>query len=205
MLALLLQSIGLGFSAGASPGPFQTYLITESAAQGWRAGLRISFVPLVSDAPIILLMLWILNQLPQQVLSVISLVGAGVLIWLAVGLVQRWRATQAGAGLPPASPNRSFWRGVLLNLTNPNPYIFWGTVGGPLLVQSWQQGLGWVGLLLFGFYGTFIATSCGLALFGSSLGRLPTQWLGYLWLTGAAVLTLLALNLILNVGLNLLA
>lgn len=188
MLALLLQSLALGFSAGASPGPFQTYLITESAAYGWRAGLRIAFVPLVSDAPIIALMLFVLAQLPTAALGVIGLVGVGVLLLLAWGLWQRFQQP----ALPAPSTQRSFWRGVLLNLTNPNPYIFWGTVGGPLLVSSWQQGPLFALTLLGGFYGMFLSTSIALAGVGAALKRLPASAIRWLWLACALVMLLLA-------------
>ena len=36
MWLYLLQGIGFGFAAASQPGPFQTYLISQSISQGWR-------------------------------------------------------------------------------------------------------------------------------------------------------------------------
>ena len=63
MLAYIIQGAPLGFAAGAQPGPFQTYLITQSLANGWRKTLIAAFAPLISDGPIILFTIFILKQI----------------------------------------------------------------------------------------------------------------------------------------------
>jgi threonine/homoserine/homoserine lactone efflux protein len=46
----------------------------------------------------------------------------------------------------------------MMNLLNPNPYIFWSFVSGPILInaiaQSWYHAIAF----LFGFYGVFMLT-----------------------------------------------
>ena len=74
-LSYFLQGAALGFAAAITPGPFQTYLISESLSGGWRRGAPVAFAPLLSDLPIILLSLFLLNQLPENFLQIISLAG----------------------------------------------------------------------------------------------------------------------------------
>ena len=62
MFPFLLQGLTLGFAAGAQPGPFQTYLITQTLSQGWRRVWIAAFAPLVSDGPIVALALALYQQ-----------------------------------------------------------------------------------------------------------------------------------------------
>lgn len=43
-----------------------------------------------------------------------------------------------------------------MNFLSPNPYIFWGTIAGPILIEAWREtavnGLAF----FFGFYGALI-------------------------------------------------
>jgi len=67
MLIHLLIGASLGVSAGAAPGPLQAYLLNQTTQHGWRRALPAVLAPLLSDIPIILLMLFIL---PSSVGSV---------------------------------------------------------------------------------------------------------------------------------------
>ena len=82
-LSYFLQGAALGFAAAITPGPFQTYLISESLSGGWRRGAPVAFAPLLSDLPIILLSLFLLNQLPESFLRVISTAGGAFALYLA--------------------------------------------------------------------------------------------------------------------------
>lgn len=200
MLALLIKGIGLGWVAGITPGSLNTYLIAESARNGWRAGVRVAISPLITDLPIMFLMMVLLGQLPERALAVIGLIGAGVLLYLAWGLLGQWRSgvVVSEAEIESTNLNRSLWQGVLINLTNPNPYLFWGTVGVPLLLGGWNVSPLWAGVFLLGFYGVFMATTIGLAVMSSQLRRLPSGGLRWLWLIGAVVLAGLALLLVVD-------
>ncbi|MBN2296385.1 MAG: hypothetical protein JXM70_28410, partial [Pirellulales bacterium] len=72
-----LQGLLLGLQGGFSPGPFTTLVISESLAYGRSAGLRCSLAPLISDPPVVLLSLTVLNQISgtDAILGVISLLG----------------------------------------------------------------------------------------------------------------------------------
>lgn len=207
MLGFLLNGAALGFAAGAAPGAFQTFIITESLARGWRAGLRVALAPLLSDGPIIALTTLALRQVPTRFLGAISLAGTGVLLWLAWGLLRQWRSgttlTPDGAS-GPAAPTRSLWRGALINATSPGAYLFWGTVGGPLLLAAWAESAATAGVLLLGFYGTFLLFLAALALLSHQLRRLPAGAVRLLWLVSALLLAGMAVVLASN-GARLLA
>ncbi len=59
---------------------------------------------------------------------------------------------------------KSLVKGVFANLLNPNPYLFWISVGGPIMMKSMSNGL--TGPLLFagGFYLCLIGSKVSLAL-----------------------------------------
>lgn len=160
MLDLVARGIGLGFAAGANPGPFQNYLISTTLAQGWRKSIIVVFAPIPTDIPIILLSVFLLNQLPPQFTPVIQIVGGLFLLWLAYG---NWKQFRAGvtfntsASTDSTSRRQIFTRALLMNWLNPNPYIFWTSVNGRLLVDGLNESI-WAGLgFLLGFYVTFLS------------------------------------------------
>ena len=57
MLGYIAQGLGYGFAAAVQPGPFQTYVLSQALNRGWRRALPMALAPLLSDAPIITLML----------------------------------------------------------------------------------------------------------------------------------------------------
>jgi threonine/homoserine/homoserine lactone efflux protein len=58
-----------------------------------------------------------------------------------------------------------------VNLLNPNPWISWSLVMGPLLLEAWRKGPASGVALLAGFYGVLVAgLAAGIALFGMAAG-----------------------------------
>ena len=51
MLDLVARGVGLGFAAGANPGPFQNYLISTTLVQGWRKSIIVVLAPIPTDIP----------------------------------------------------------------------------------------------------------------------------------------------------------
>ncbi len=64
MWIYLLQGIGYGLIAASQPGPFQTYLISQTLTRGRKRTLPAALAPLISDGPIILISLLVLSQVP---------------------------------------------------------------------------------------------------------------------------------------------
>jgi len=161
MIVYLLQGLTLGLSAAVSPGPFLAFLLSQTLANGWRRALPITLAPLVSDGPIIALVLLVLTQTPDWFLRALQVIGGLLLIYLAKGAFDVFRkATEVKA--ESASGEGGFFKGVAMNGLNPNPYIFWSTVGGPTLINGWEiSPLADVSFLI----GMYVALIGGFALY----------------------------------------
>lgn len=61
------------------------------------------------------------------------------------------------------APN-SLRTGVLVNLLNPNPYLFWFTVGSPMLLKGYGQSTACAASFLGAFYVCLLGAKCGIAL-----------------------------------------
>lgn len=146
-MTYLLLGIATGLAAGLSPGPLMAVVVAEAARGGWRRGAAVSLAPPVTDAAIIAAALAVADRLPPEALRVLS--GAG-------GLFAAYLAgeTLRAAGQPPVPDAAArgavaggFWRGLLTNLLNPHPYLFWFTVGVPVVLAAARRS--WVDAALF--------------------------------------------------------
>jgi threonine/homoserine/homoserine lactone efflux protein len=88
VFAYILQGMAYGFAAATQPGPFQTYLILQALKRGWKRTLPMALAPLLSDGPIILLVLLVLTQVPLWLVRSLRVAGGFFLIYLAIGA---WR------------------------------------------------------------------------------------------------------------------
>ncbi len=137
-MAFFVQGLVLGFTAAAQPGPFQAYLLAQSVRNGAARTVPVTLVPLVSDPPVIAIVLTALAQVPAGVLRTLQVLGGGVVLWLGAGALRALRAPPAqGADGPPSGP-RGFWRAVLVNFTNPNAWLGWSLVMGPIASAAWR-------------------------------------------------------------------
>lgn len=163
VLEFLIKGGALGFAAAIQPGPFQAYLLSQVSAKGWRRTLPAAAAPLISDAPIVVLMLFVVRQMPEGSLSLIRAAGGVFLLYLA------WRALAPAQGDPDtagdSSANALHSHGILhaaiMNLLNPNPYIFWGTVGAVAFLDGWNLGAEVGAAFMVGMYTMLVG---GLAL-----------------------------------------
>ena len=160
MLPYILQGLTLGFAAGAQPGPFQTYLITQTLANGWRKTLIAAFAPLVSDGPIILLAVFVLKQMPEALQRGLYIAAGIFILYLAWSSFQQWRAFDENA--TEEAKEQNLWKAATMNFISPGPYIFWSLVSGPIflkgLSESTSRGIGF----MVAFYGTMIGLNVGL-------------------------------------------
>ena len=83
MLGFFLRGLALGLPAAAQPGPFQAYLLSQTMKNGWRHTLPAALAPLLSDGPIIILVVLILTQLPPWFLRVVRIAGGVFILYLA--------------------------------------------------------------------------------------------------------------------------
>lgn len=170
MYALLLQGITLGFAAGIQPGPFQTYLITQSLGQGWRKSWPAAIGPLVSDGPIVALVLLVLSQVPEWFQRVLAVGGGLFILYLAWGAFQRWRHFSEQTSAVLSGP-QSLLRAALMNFLSPSPYIFWSLVNGPILMRAWEQSLSNAIAFVGGFYAAMLGINLTVILVTSLAGQ----------------------------------
>jgi threonine/homoserine/homoserine lactone efflux protein len=181
------QGATLGFSAAAQPGPFQAYLLAQSAREGPLRALPLALVPLVSDPPVIAAVLALLAQVPPGLLRALQIGGGAFVLWLgASGLRAALRPAAADAGA--REPPRGFWRAVLVNLTNPNAWIFWSLVGGPILAEAWRAAPARALAFLAGFYLLLLGGNAALVLAFGAAGRLGPRAAGVLGVLSSAAL-----------------
>lgn len=164
MAVYLFQGLVLGATAAAQPGPFQAFLLSLIARDGWRRTLPAALAPLVSDGPILILVFLVLTQLPDGFVAALQIAGGVYLLFLAWGAWKTFRRGPARAGelAVEGSVRDNVLKAALMNFLSPSPYIFWATVAGPIFLEGWRQapaqGLAFLG----GFYAALVG---GIALF----------------------------------------
>ena len=203
MLDGLAPALGFGFVAGVMPGPLQTFLFLQTLQRGARGGAWILPAPLLSDGPIIAACLLVLSQAGPGWLRGLSLAGGLFLLYLVreswlsrhreEGAVDEQLRDVAARHKGPALLARA----ALINTLSPGPWLFWGTVMGPMLIQLWRRSAGHGVVFLVAFYGTLIAMLIVQLLLFSYARRLgPKIARAGTWL-GLALLVVFALLLIL--------
>lgn len=162
LFSLLASGAVLGLTAGISPGPVLTLVISETLRKDRKAGIKVALSPLITDIPIILISLLLLSGLKQSdtALGIIALTGSVFLVVLGIDCLKfkgmRPDVTGSGPG--------SLWKGVTANLMNPHPYLFWITVGGPMVVRGWQTGFLAVFFFFLSFYMSLVGSKVIVAL-----------------------------------------
>lgn len=152
----------LGFSAGIAPGPLLMLVISETVQHGVRSGIKVAMAPIITDLPIILLTLFVLIKLSgyQSVLGLVSLAG-GLLVLFTAYETLRIQPIELAL---PTEQTHSLMRGILTNLLSPHPYLFWISVGAPLLYKSLSTGLTAFCAFLGGFYLALVGSKILLAI-----------------------------------------
>lgn len=135
MFDILTAGIILGLSAGLAPGPLLALVIAETLQHNVAAGIKVALAPLLTDLPLILVTLLVLSQLVDAgpVLGLISIVGGLFLLFLGY---ENLRSTGILIDQPPQQRPNSLMKGALANVLSPYPYLFWFTVGAPLLAKA---------------------------------------------------------------------
>ncbi len=173
-MVLFLKGLALGFSAAAQPGPFQGYLLAQSLRNGAARTLPVILVPLVSDPPVIAAVLAVLAQLPPGFLRVLQIAGGAVVLWLGAGTLRA--LARPPADRPAHGPPRGFFRAGVVNFTNPNAWIFWSVVGGPILAEAWRAAPARAAVFLAGFYLLLVGGNAALVFLAGQATRLGPRF-----------------------------
>ncbi len=198
MLAYAIQGLAYGLAAGAQPGPFQTYVISQALSHGWRRTLPAALAPMISDGPIILLVLLMLSQVPERLQRLLHMASGLFILYLAWSAWRAWRSFDVERVTARGSGKQTLIQAALMNALSPGPYLFWSLVAGPTLLAAWRDrpanGLGF----LFGFYSSMTLSLAALvlvfglakelgpkvsrALLGIAIGALTWFGINQLWL-----------------------
>lgn len=169
-LAAMGQGAVLGLSAAAAPGPLQALLVARAVRAGPVRSLPLALVPLASDAPAMAVVLLLLAQLPPALVTALRAAGVAVMLALAVATVRAARRAPAAAE-PAGEAPRGFLEAGLVNLTNPNMWIFWSVMGGPILAAAWRASPGRALAFLAGFYACIIAGNAAFLVVAGGIAR----------------------------------
>lgn len=169
MSTYLIFGMTYAFACAVQPGPFLAYLIAQALAHGWRRTLPVAFAPLLSDGPVILLTLLVLTQIPAWLAPGLRLAGGCFLLYLAYGAWQSWRLYNPERLTESSSGHQGLLKAVTVNLLNPNPYLGWSLIMGPLLLKGWRETPAHGIALLASFYGVLVFSQiCVIILFASA-------------------------------------
>jgi len=172
LLSYVVLGITLGFAAGVQPGPFQTFLISRTLQNGWRPTLPAACAPLLSDVLPVTLALLLLTSVPLWVQNILYFVGGFFLLFLAYRAFIAFREYSLDPTALRESGRKSLLKAVAVNLVNPNPYVFWSLVAGPLLLKGWKEAAVNGIAMASGFYATIVLTSAAIILLAAGVGRL---------------------------------
>ena len=123
-----------GLSGGFSPGPLLVLVISETLRHGLRVGIMVAITPLLTDFPVMLVAILLLNQLTHFDLLLGGISLAGAVFLLRIG----WLSLKTAPIIPGEGEVRphSIGTRMMTNYLNPSMYLFWFTVGAPFLVRS---------------------------------------------------------------------
>jgi len=174
---LFVQGAWLGLSAAAAPGPLQAYLLAQSARNGATRTLPVAGVPLVTDPPLIAIVLAVLAQVPVGLLRGLGIAGGAIVLWLGIGagraVGRAYEQDGKGTATPAEGrpPPKGFVRAMLLNFTNPNAWLWWSGAAGPILVGAWRASPLDAVAFLAGFYVLLLAGNSAVVLLADRIAR----------------------------------
>jgi len=171
MNAYLMSGILMGVSAGFAPGPLLALIISETLEHGIVEGIKVALAPIFTDLPIVLLALFVVSEIAnlELILGVISLCGGVYISRLGYKSLRCHGMQIESKGVQP----QSFRKGIIANFLSPNPYLFWFTVGAPIMVKAAGQGVSLSLAFLISFYLLMLGIKVGLAVVvGKSRGFL---------------------------------
>lgn len=154
-----------------------------------------AFAPPVADIPVIPVALLVVGALSDGWIRVLAFAGGIFIIWLGVDTIRSSDDERSG----DVTAGSDLLKGVVTNLLNPHPWLFWLTVGAPILVTAWADSPGRAVAFLAGFYGLMVLTKIGVAWVSSQGRRLEgTAW--YRRLVATSGLLLLAMGVFVLFG-----
>lgn len=158
LLAFFMVSIVLGLT----PGPDNLFVLLQSAIRGRRAGVLVMLglcTGLLVHTAAVALGLAALFAASAAAFTVLKLLGAAYLVYLAWQAFRAPVNAQSAQTVEPMRAGRMYARGILMNLTNPKVAIFFlaflpqfaDPSRGPLALQILALGAVFIGATMLVF------------------------------------------------------
>ncbi|MGD9900887.1 MAG: LysE family translocator [Calditrichaceae bacterium] len=180
MISYLIFGITYAFAAAVQPGPLQTYIISQTLKKGWRSTLPTAFAPLISDIPILILVLYLLSTMSESFIILLRIGGGLFLFYLGFMAYKSWKVFDVSQTVLTESTQQTLLNAVFVNLLNPAPYLGWSLIMGPLFLDGWNAApLNGIALIV-GFYVTMVLTLAGIIIlfgFAQKLGSTVSKTL----------------------------
>ncbi len=135
VLGLALAGITLGVVEGVKPGPLLTTVIKETLTNGFRGGIRAASAPFFTDGPLILFSIFMAGYIADQPLLFCGIAVLGAIFLTRMGM-ECFNPEIPDIDVTDLDLTQSLKKGILTNLLNPNAYIFWLLIGGPLMATA---------------------------------------------------------------------
>jgi threonine/homoserine/homoserine lactone efflux protein len=178
LVSAMLTGFLFGVAAGFSPGPLTLLVVTQTLRHNTKEGALAALAPLLTDVPIIAVTYFLLKQLDDAgvVFGIISAAGGVYVIRFALETM-RIKPVAIDAG--DSHQAHSLLKGALINGLNPNPYLFWSTVGVPFIIKAQveNQLAPWV--FVIAFLSLLVGSKIGIAIV---IGRFRTFFAGKTYL-----------------------
>lgn len=198
----ITQALSFGIAAGTGIGPLHTLLMNVTLTYGWRLGIFIVLSPLMTDIPIILLMVGLLSQLPPIFAPLLNIIGAFAVFFIAYRTFKELSTPKTIQSNESQPLSRTvLLRGMAMNFLNPAPYIFWGTITGPLLRQALESSVLTGILFLLAFYSSFLGLMAGFMVVFDRVRSLNPKVIQTLSLFSVGMMVILGTSLLLQ-GVN---
>ena len=138
-IPFIISGIVFGLGGGLTPGPLMTLVISETLKHGTKEGLKVAVAPLITDFPVVLLSIFLLSKISEIhiIIGIISILGAVFLVYLGYESF-----TFKGVMIDKRSfKPQSLKKGIIANIFNPAPILFWITVGAPTVLKAYDVNL----------------------------------------------------------------
>lgn len=162
LITLYITAMIFGLSNGLSPGPALTLVISHTIQHNLKEGIKVASGPIVFGLVVVPITIFVSVKLNhyKNVIGWISIIGAIYIAYLGIKTIFSQKIKLNSVNVKP----KSFWVGALANFSSPYAYLFWFTVGAPLIIRT--EGSNIIAAICFvGIYYIFlIGSKIGVAL-----------------------------------------
>jgi threonine/homoserine/homoserine lactone efflux protein len=167
VFSYIIFGITYAFAAAMQPGPFQAFIISQTIKNGWKRTLPASFAPLISDGPIIVIVLLLLSTVPTWLVYVLQIAGGLLLLYLAYKAFITFLKYDIEKDVEESKPGNSLFKATLVNALNAGPWVGWSLIMGPIFIKGYEESAANGVALIISFYTTMVLSLMGIIiLFG---------------------------------------